>query len=658
MADGQELPLKATQWPVSIWRIVAEGFGVPEGHQGSDELLFNYVRQHAQELMAELIELEEEFGSESTNDALVEALLAHGVDEAKTWQSASEPDFVAYAYAALLVERGRDDGVTPIRNAFTSARFKTADISRRVSFEFQGAKGPLPNEAIKFRSLLGFLFADEGFSDHVEVEQMEGFLYVGRGGRLRSPVIVDQGRRRALPYRPAMTDALHYEPKTGVLRVTARTRRLAKAYAAAMGEAFFANKKHFEDGGTCSLDLLRQGVQALQPRRRLRVDRVHLISFEAVTGSASISGKAPDLDGFVRAFQALEFKEVRLRLFFFTGDKVDVVIRTDKGVTCERRFEDDVERYLEDVGIRGVSEGVDSFWELAAAGTASIQQWRNVFGSRCDELVVARVLQPAQRAVVRNVDAPEDLVVHVHDDGAMYGVGRHAEDGARVLTVSDVDGLKLFPDRLARVVAEQLGCTVHVKALDEGRVWLLGRKLVVDGVEPQLVLVLGAPSKQLRELISSDIGQGMFVSLWPQGSSVEDEPGVAFRWDELSRTPSHIVDFLGVRPRLPLEDQNPEGLAIDEASGLLTFKGAKVDLGADTAPHRLMLKLAEAYPDKVTAGDLDATISPKRNAEGTSRQAKRQLKKLLAAQAVDISDLISTRHGFSWLNLRASVARP
>lgn len=657
MADGQELPLKATQWPVSIWRIVAEGFGVPDGHRGSDELLVNYVRQHAQELMAELIELEEEFGSESTNDALVDALLAHGVDEAKTWQSASEPEFVAYAYAALLAERGRDDGATPIRNAFTSARFKTADVSRRVSFEFQATKGPLPNEVLKFRSLLGFLFADEGFSDHVEVEQMEGFLYVGRGGRLRSPVIVEDGRRRALPYRPAMTDALHYEPKTGVLRVTARTRRLAKSYATTMGEAFFGNKKHFADGGTCSLELLRKGTQALQPRRRFRVDRVHLLAFEAVTGSASISGKTRDLDDFVRAFPNLEFNEARLRLFFVDGDKVDVVVRAEKGViTTERRFEADVEQYLEEVGIRGSLDESESFWELASSGTATIQQWRDVFGARCDELVVQKVLEPTQLEVVRNVDAPEDLIVHRHDDGVMYGVGRHPEDGARVLTVSDVDGLKLLSDRLAKTVAEQLGCIVHVVKLDEGRVWLLGRKRFVDGVEPQIVLVVGAPSAGLRELVWPHVGDAMFVALWPQGSPVSGEKGVAFRWDELSRIPSHIVDLLCIRDQLPLEDQNPDGLAIGQTSGLLTFKGAKADLVVDSGSHRFMLKLASAFPAKVPTTDLDEHISPSRDDGAAARQTRGRLKKLLADAGIDIDELVASGGGGYALKLPARVA--
>ncbi len=422
-----------------------------------------------------------------------------------------------------------------------------------------------------------------------------------------------------------------------------------------MGEAFFGDKKHFVDGGTCSLEILREGVQAPQPRQRSRIDRVHLLAFEAVTGSATISGKASDVDAFNRSFPALEFKEARLRLFFRDGDKVNVIVRTEKAVTCERRYEADVERYLEDVGIRGVNDDAESFWELSALGTASIQRWRVTLGSRCDEFVRHRVLETAQLEVVRNVDAPEDLVVHEHDDGVMYGAGRHPEDGARVLTVSDVDGLKLVPDRLAKVVAEQLGCVVQIQGLDEGRVWLLGRKRFTDDVEPQIVLVLGAPSTQLRDLVTATIGDTPYVPLWPQGDSIDGEKGIAFRWDELSRTPGHIIDLLGVRQRLPLETQNPEGLAIGEGSGLLTFKGARVDLGAGSASHRFLLKLASAFPAKVPTPQLDEHLSPNRDDGAATRQAKSRLKQMLASAGLDIDDLVASGGGYG-LKLPARVA--
>jgi hypothetical protein len=615
--------------------------------------------KHSSEDRIALTELLNEFEETAANELLVQALLANGVDAAKEWRKESGTDLVARAFVAMLNERNAGDTSGPVWRAFSSARFRTADVSRRVVFEFQGPTKTLPDKAEELRTLLSSVLDQEGYSEHVQLEALEGFIYVGRGGLLRAPVSVDNdsGQRRPVKYRPAVTDRLHFDSASGLLRVTARTRQLAKLYADAMGKVFFNDAKLFADAGGCSLELLREGMEALLPPKHSPIQRVDLMSFEATKGTASISGKHQDVKKFADVFEDLEFTEAALRAYLFDNTKIDFKVRAGKGVVYkDEQHRETIERYLEEVGIRSPAQHAESFSDLVAVGSVSIGRWRAVLGARCDEFVKLKILQQSQLSIVKSVDADEELVVQMLEDGSLVGNGRKPEDGMRVLTASDVDGVTLSLPKLAEFLAKAFGCAPEVTSLDDGRLWLLGRLKFVNEVEPFLVLVIGRPSTAIKSVVSGRIGDANFVALWAHSCSIEDEKRVIFRWNELDNVFLEIAEFLGVRGRLPIEVQYPSGLAMAQKSGLVVVDGKVAEIGGDSPAHRLLLHLAKVYPLKLTSGELHNILSPNRAAaDGPLRDAKRDLKKKLLLIGVKLESLIGGKKGSCGLLRHLSV---
>lgn len=643
MADVSQL---VSQVPASAWRIAADALHLPELPAAADEHeVWAFVTAHATPNIRDFAEFMGDFSESASVDLLTDALHTYGVEAVKSWRKHSESDCVAYAYVAFCAEQEHAPSNAPVRKALVMARFRTADISRRVSFEFGGAKALLPDRLDKLQKLLKQLCVDEDYGSHVSVESLDGMLYVGRGGRLKSTVVLEEGRRRSLPHRPAATDALHYDSNTGVLRITARTRRLAKNYASVMGETYFDNKRHFVERNPYTLEVLHGGLEALRPRRHPRIARVDLLTFDGVLGTASVSGKSADLEHLVKALPEVEFTEARLRVHLYDGDQFIADVRTGKSLTVPQRFLHDTNEYLVEVGIRGTPPRTEDVFELLSERPASIARWRDLLGDQVDEFVSRGVLTTARLEVVPSVDTGEELVVHVQDDGSLFGSGRRAEDGGRVLSVSDVDGLVVSRQALASYIAESLKFSGKPRPLDDTNVWMLGRKVLADELEVVAIFVVGAATRPIHEIIAPHVGAARVVVLVPEGARLLGEPAVDITWHSAETNLHRIIDFLGVRGRLPLATQHATGLVVQPSSGIIAFRGTTVDLSAGTGPCDFFLALAKAYPASVTTKQLDEIISPNRGDGRATVDAKKRLRKQLQVANIAIDDLVTSTRG-------------
>ncbi|MBI1944700.1 MAG: hypothetical protein HYS27_03330 [Deltaproteobacteria bacterium] len=653
--DSSQPKLKISQWPLSIWRAAAAPLGFPADATSSDDKLRQWISQpgfEAQPRVNELLEVEEEFGTDVGIEPLDEALRERAVD-VRAWGDLPTPDVVARAFVEMHAEAARG-GEQRVRDAFVSARFRTATVHRRVSFEFFGAPGvQMPSDLAPLKASLRLTFFGEGFGDDVEAEYLDGALFVGRGGKLRAPVVVDNGYRKALVHRPAVTDVLRYDAASGVLRITARNRRLARVYADALGEVYFKTKKHFRDGIGLTLEPLKRGNAALISTGTSPFDDVVLTKFAGSEGTLTVGGGPLDLERLVEAYPEVELTEARLRMHLREGGRITAIVRPDKGVVVDKKeHEASVEAYLAQIGVRGVSAEVPDLWSTFPWGQRE-SVWREVFGNELDALAAAGVFENVKLQTVEHPDHVETLVVHDVDasSGDFYGAGREAEDGARVLTASDVGGLRLSPRRLAEHVAGGLRCEVNVTDVDDGRVWRLGRCAVVEDHEVELVLVVGRPRGPLIELLRPVLGEAPFIALVPPGGGVADGRTVMVKhWTDWRQTRARLAEMLGVRALLPLQEQRPGGLVLKRSSGQLAVHDNVFELVADSPAAKLVEALVGAYPDPVATSELDGAVGAWAVDGEALKRAKYTLKNILKKKGVTIESVMVKR-GNGWLGL-------
>ncbi|MBI1948532.1 MAG: hypothetical protein HYS27_22790 [Deltaproteobacteria bacterium] len=654
--DSSQPKLKISQWSMSIWRVAASTLGIPVAAVRTDDEARAFVSQpgfESQPLVNELLELEEEFG-EAGHDALEEALRERGVDP-RAWGDLNAPDMVARAFVELHDEVGR--GESRVRDAIISARFRTPALVKRTTFEFCGERGrALLIDLVKMKGTLAITFFGEGFGTDVLAELLDGALYVGRGAKLRAPVVLEQGQRKALVHRPAVTDILRYDAATGKLQVTARSRRLARLYADALGEVHFGTKEYFGEEEKLTLAPLKRGVSVLQHAPDSVVECVTLVKFAGCEGTFSGGGSAMDLDRFVESYPEIELTEARLRIELKDRTRIAVTIRPDKGVIVDKReHEKLVDGYLTHVGIRAPSADALNLW-TAHPWRLGEGEWRGLLGNELDLLVADGVVVPARLAAILNPAGPETLVVHEGDHGVLYGVGHDAEDSARALSASEIGGLQLLPDKLALRVAVGLRCELNVVDLDGGRVWRLGMCELADGHEVELVLVLGEPRAPLADIVRTTLGAAPFIALVPNGLSVGEVRAVNVKsWTDFRKTRVRIANVLNVRSLLPLQEQNPDGVSIRRSTGEMSVKDKVVQINL-SAPLRLMLALADSYPNDFDTNALDEEISKQETPGEGLKQAKNQLKRLLRDAGIDIDDLlVAKQRGSLGLKLPTKV---
>jgi hypothetical protein len=658
--EGDSSPsLKVSQWTPSIWRIAAPVIGVPAEIAAGDDELREWISRPAfaaDPLVNELLELEAEFGIEAAADALEEALRERAISTTG-WGELSAQELVARVFVEMHAETGASAD-RRVHDAVTGARLRTANLHRRVSYEFTGARDALmPHAELgRFVDRLRETFAAEEYGDDVAAEFLDGALYVGRGGRLRAPVVVKDGHRVPLVHRPAVTDVMRYDAPSGTMRITARNRRLARLYADALGETFFAGKSHFVESDGLTLEPLKRGVQALDPSDGFVIERVVLKKFVGWSGTFSCSGDARDLLRLVEAYPEVELTEARLHLRLSDRTRLTVIVRPDKGVVVDKKEHQElVESYLRFIGVRGtgVSVGLD-LWSAFPWEQRHVS-WSEVFGTEVDALAAAGVFEQVRLATVDNAGGPETLLVDDvrAQDGDFYGHGREPEDGARVLTGSDVEGLRLLPRMLAEHVSRGLRCTANVVDLDGGRVWRLGRCTLVEGHGVELVLAIGAPSKRVRELVRPSIGEAPFIALVPLGRHVADDPSVSIdSFIEWRTCRARIAETLGVAGLLPLHERYPNNLAVRKAAGHVGVLGKLIEFAPDSPGFKYVLKLAESFPEPVATSALDDAVGAFGTDMEAGRQAKLQLKKALAAQGINLDDDVLSPKMRGWVGLK------
>ncbi len=644
--DSSQPKLKISQWSLSIWRVAASTLGIPGDALRTDEELRAWVSRpgfESQPLVNELLELEEEFGIDVGHDFLDEALRERAVDPG-AWGQLSAPDLVARAFVEMHAEGAR--GEQRVRDAFVSARFRTAAVHGRTTFEFAGEAGrALPRDLRALKESLRLTFFGEGYGMDVEAEYLDDALFIGRGGKLRAPVVVENGQRKALLHRPAVTDVLRYNLVTGKLRITARSRRLARIYADALGEVFFGTKAHFADGVGLTLEPLKRGPSALAPRPGSPVDRVTLLKFTGCEGTFLGGGEAADLERFVASYPEIDLTEARLKIELKDGTRLIAYVRPQKGVVVDKKAHEAlVEEYLTHVGVRGTKDEALTLWS-AFPWEMRQADWRDVFGNELDGLVAAGVLEGIRLRSVQSAVGGDELVVHAVSEAAgdYYGVGREPEDGARALTASDIEGLRMLPRALAEHIAGRLRCEKNIVELDDGRVWRLGR-CEIGGKEIELVLVVAAPSRPLREITEVVLAETKFIALVPSGETVAGLCTVSVKsWLDASSTRTRLAEALGVAEALPLNEQRPDGVAVDRASGCVAVFGSTIELGVDSPQLKLIDALATAYPAAMSTHELDKIVGAWARPLAAMKSAKSDLKKAFVAAGVDINKVMSKK---------------
>lgn len=233
----------------------------------------------------------------------------------------------------------------------------------------------------------------------------EWYCHVVRGDAIKRVMEVREQAVAPLQYRPAATDLLRYDPKTGRIGIATRYGQMVSAYRSILGRFLAGDELHFAGENVCSLQPLQQHQSELfsedrLPHGILRVDAVELLWRRGDRDKLWVSGRDcfRVLDDLEVNLREGEIVEAKLSISFATGGRSgSVVLKVPNVIEIKAgRNQALVERLLDTTGIRGSfdDEGRPrTFWGLFPWRLKEVE-WRRRIGSSFDELLRRKILQP------------------------------------------------------------------------------------------------------------------------------------------------------------------------------------------------------------------------------------------------------------------------
>lgn len=485
--------------------------------------------------------------------------------------------------------------------------------------------------------------------DHVQVRAFEDdgtyVLHVIRSHHTRKPLAVLPGSsaRAAIAYRPVHGDILRYEAAVGRLRIAARAPSIVPFYRRALGRVLFGDEEFFTGAPVCSLRVLQErGREALERHDVPGIGRVRMTECLWERGDGDLVHiRSSD------CFRNIE----ELRLPLSQGQliqaklKVEVAAKSTRPVTVsvrvpsridvrQRSYEPLIEHYLTRIGVRDAklqSAEID-LWSLHPWRHAPAL-WRTVFGRETDGLVERGVLSPVRLQAVSSPEVPDAgkaLRAHELPDHEFYGVATDPAIPARSLTLTDLDGLELDPERLRQELRSRLAIQTPAVAWSAADDVLDLGVLELSGHRIHLHYALRPPQPGLGERLrmrSPGAHPVLLIPSRPYGGS--DLPTAMLETPLPSREQAvrAAVAAAGLTDAVPALLSAPDGarLVVDTVRGTVWVDGIEITgLKPDTQPFKFVEMLARRAPSPVSAWEITSTLSGARKDDTTAaRQAKR-----------------------------------
>jgi hypothetical protein len=474
--------------------------------------------------------------------------------------------------------------------------------------------------------------------------------HIVHGSRLQQPMAeTKEGGRRLLVYRPVQVDTVRYEFETARLKISSRAATLVPALQELFGAVLFGAPKFFENGEACTLEPLRAGEGALNRHSVTTIIGAKLVQAAFRFGKHRLQMRGPDCFEYMKQIGLrpgeCELYEAKIEIRF-AGRKVEkrsVVVRAPNRIDFKRdAYERDIERYLEQIGVRVVADKElgGNLWTLHP-WCHPLSRWRAALGGEVEHACRAKILKSVGLEFVRTPGGPRNPTpLEVVEVGQVrVGLSADRDVGARVLSDTDIQGMELDFAELTTQIAKGLSLAGGTCRLEHDGFADLGKRKL-GGIEIRVFLMAREPTAD-RSVVGRRIGQmagtATPVVIVPPGLSagtglLEVEHLVpASGYEQVLRA---IVTELGIESQVPAIDFAPRDvrLVVDEEFGKAWLDGAPLDaVKAGEQPFKLLAALAAAEGRSVARSALAKLLSPARVDENGPKMVKRRLVNAIAA---------------------------
>jgi hypothetical protein len=558
----------------------------------------------------------------------------------------SASDTPAREFVAALLLRGVSE--QRIRELIQVAHFTLKSVaSPRTYREYVGKSSPggAGLDASKLKAEIERWCREHQKNDvvtvHAHYVNDEWYCHVVRGDAVRRVMEVKGQAVSPLQYRPAATDLLRYDPKTGRIGIATRYGQMTQGYRAVLGNCLAGDGQFFAGENVCSLKALQAHRGALfaedrLPRGILRIAVVDLLWRRGDRDKVWVKGQDcfRILDDLEAKLQEGEIVEARLSVAFATGGRNGLVTLKVPNIIDIKagRNEALVERFLDSSGLRGSFDDDGSprtFWGLFPWRLKEAE-WRRRIGSFFDDLVRRNTLRATTLSAVTHPEHPSAAsaleVVEVVG-GVAVGVSEDQAIPTRVLTTSDTEAYALDASKLAQEIQHALGLQGTCRELTNG-LWALGQRTFQAGSSIAVFLCLRPPAATAAAVMEGDAkGRGAAVLLYPECGYNPIALGVAVAC-RLPHGPftdllEKIVERLGLDAVLPANLWSSADLILDLGKGLAWYLGVPLTgLGAETHAFKFAVAIAKARGNVVSKQDLNTLLSASRTDDETAKKAK------------------------------------
>lgn len=496
---------------------------------------------------------------------------------------------------------------------------------------------------------------------HVEVlvsaDEHELVCHVVHGSRIVQPMAeTKEGGRKPLVYRPVHVDTARYEFETARLKICCKAASLVSAFQELFGTVLFNVPAFFQNGEACTLEPLRRGEEALRRHSVPTIIGARLTQAAFRYGKHHLQLRGPDCFEYMKevGFRAgeSELHEAKIEVRF-AGRKVEkrsVVVRTPNRIDFRRdAHEKDIERYLEQIGVRVVADtqAEENLWTLYP-WLHPISRWRAVLGGEADRACRAGLLKPIGLGLVRGPDQPRNPtpleVVEV--GGIRVGRSVDRDDGARVVSDTDIEGMQLDFPQLAKEIASGLSLTGGAMNLEHDGFADLGQR-AFGATEIRVFLMAREPTANrvaIAGRMRSIAGKAHPVVIVPPGLRAGtgllevEHPVPASGYEDVVRV---VVTTLGLERDVHGIDLAPADrrLVVDEVFGEAWLDRVRLDgVKSGEQPYMLLAALAAAPGNSLGRAELAAILSPARAAKRDEDAPKNAKARLIRAITKDMKD--------------------
>jgi hypothetical protein len=655
---------------IPSWRTVLDTSG--EGHRFEGEqfthgaLWTSLTQQQPGSELLDALDVIHELGTDAGRAMLEQAAADQQVDLGPS------DDECARELAARVWVQSRSDAM--LASVLTRARANSYNqLNQRTFREYVGErsiKGTIDKDRLE--QAVKAWCKEHGKSQDVHVYMYEHdgqhVCEVLRGAPVKRLIEFRDSRPGILNFRPATSDHLRYDPKSGRIGIATRSPNMAHMYREVAGTLLANDEAFFSGESICRLQPLQQHGRTLFDRSLpAAIHRVDVTELQWSRDGDKLWVKGKD------CFQILidlgahlnegELIEAKLVIHFAGGGRRGLVSlkvpnRIDIHAGVHERL---VERLLDDVGIRGSFDSeapLRDFWSLYPWRLTE-DAWRRQIGDSFDDLVVDKTLSqvwlstathpnhPAARGALAVVQVAEHSTVGISDDPAI---------GLRTLTPSDYVGYELDVLALAKKVALSLQLDGKAHETSTG-VWSLGTRALTSSVTVAVFLVTREPSSDTSRLIQSSYKSTRPVLLIPHDCLCEiDLPMVPVRLltGSLEGLIRQVVVQLDLQDQLPPPVWAAEDLIIDNKRGIAWYKKHELsELKHGTHAFSFALSVTRAQGRPVSKNELCESLSPKRPDNDSAKEAKsafitavkKSFEKASLPPPAEVNDIFVSRSG-------------